>query len=96
MKKTLGSSFILLLALQSCVANSETGEMGPGWLFWVFLGLLLGGVFIGAITSFLRKNKDDNTPSKSEEEIEAYEETLEKKLHKIEDKEEKEKEDKKK
>lgn len=70
----------LIPALQGCVANSQTGQMETGWLFWVFLGLLLGLTFLGALFSLLKKKKPDNTPTKAEQEIEAYEETLEKKL----------------
>ena len=71
---------ILLPVFQGCVANTQTGEMETGWLFWVFLGLLLGGVFIGALTNLLRKKKSDDAPTKAEQEIEAYEKTLENKL----------------
>lgn len=86
MKSKLLYLLVLIPALQGCVANSQTGEMEPGWLFWVFLGLLLGGVFIGALFNFLRKKKQDNQLSKSEQEIEAYEETLNKKLEEEESK----------
>ena len=79
-RKFLYFSFLIPL-LQGCVANDETGRMGPGWLFWVFLGLLLGGVFLGALTNLLRRKKPDDAPTKSEQEIEAYEETLERKLN---------------
>ena len=73
--------FIFTIPLiQGCVANEQTGEMETSWLFWVFLGLLLGGVFLGALTNLLRKKKPDDTPSKSDKEIQAYEETLEHKL----------------
>ena len=54
--------------------------METGWLFWVFLGLLLGGVFIGALTNLLKKKKDEDIPTKAQQEIEAYEETLKNKL----------------
>lgn len=54
--------------------------METGWLFWVFLGLLLGGVFIGALTNLLKKKKDEDSPTKAQQEIEAYEETLKNKL----------------
>ena len=60
-------------------------------LFWVFLGLLLGGVFLGVVVNSFRKRRADNTPTKTEEEIEAYEETLK---HKLEE-ETKEEDDKK-
>lgn len=80
MKQKILYLLIMIPFLQGCVANDQTGEMEPGWLFWVFLGLLLGGVFIGALVNFLRKNKSSDTPSKAEQEIEAYEETLNKKL----------------
>lgn len=82
----------LLPALQGCVANEQTGQMEPGWLFWVFLGLLLGLLFIGALVSFIKKKKPADTPTKAEEEIEAYEETLQNKL----DKESRDKEEDKK
>ena len=72
----------LLPVFQGCVANSQTGQMETGWLFWVFLGLLLGILFIGAMTNFLRKRKPDDAPTKAEQEIEAYEETLQHKLQK--------------
>lgn len=88
--KNLIPTFLLLISLASCVSNQETGQMETGWLFWVFLGLLLGGLFCGAIYNLLRKKKPDNAPTKAEEEIEAYEETLEKKLKEEEDKENKE------
>ena len=78
----------LISLLQGCVANEESGQMEPGWLFWVFLGLLLGGLFIGAIVNLVRKNKSTDPPSKAEQEMEAYEETLRKKLDKESDKEE--------
>lgn len=82
----------LLPALQGCVANEQTGQMEPGWLFWVFLGLLLGLLFIGALVSFIKKKKSADTPTKAEQEIEAYEETLQNKLDKeSRDKEEEEK-----
>lgn len=86
--------FILIPVLQGCVANNQTGEMEPGWLFWVFLGLLLGGIFFGALVNILKKKKPDNTPTKTEQEIEAYEETLENKLNR--NQEGKEEEDKEK
>lgn len=79
---------LLIPVLQGCVVNDETGRMEPGWLFWVFLGLLLGGVFLGALFSFLRKKKNDDAPTKTEQEIEAYEETLQHKLDKNSDKNE--------
>lgn len=88
MKKFIIIFLSLLPIFQSCVANAQTGEMEPGWLFWVFLGLLLGGVFIGFLVNALRKKKLDGTLSKSEEEIEAYEATLEKKLEEEKSKEE--------
>ena len=82
----------LLPALQGCVANEQTGQMEPGWLFWVFLGLLLGLLFIAALVSFIKKKKPADTPTKAEQEIEAYEETLQNKLDKeSRDKEEDEK-----
>ncbi|MCH5241976.1 MAG: hypothetical protein J1F67_06085 [Muribaculaceae bacterium] len=65
---------------QGCVANDQTGQMETGWLFWVFLGLLLGGVFFGALTNLLKRKKPDEEPTKAEKEIEAYEETLQHKL----------------
>lgn len=94
MKKNLLYFLILIPAIQSCVANQQTGEMEPGWLFWLLLGLLLGGIFLGALTNLLRKKKADDAPTKAEQEIEAYEETLENKLKK-ESSEEKDKKDKK-
>ena len=80
MKQKILYYFFLIPALQSCVANEQTGDMETGWLFWVFLGLLLGGLFLGALINLLRKKKPDDTPTKAEQEIEAYEETLKKKL----------------
>lgn len=80
MKRKFLYFFILIPLLQGCVANDQTGQMETGWLFWVFLGLLLGGVFLGALTSLLKKKKPDNEPTKAEKEIEAYEETLQHKL----------------
>ena len=82
----------LTMALSSCVENTETGEMEPGWLFWVFLGLIGLGLICGVIISTVRKKKPDDAPTKYEEEIEAYEETLEKKIEERnkEDKEDKE------
>ena len=81
---------LLIPVLQGCVANQETGQMETGWLFWVFLGLLLGGLFIGALVNLLKKKKPDNTPTKAEQEIEAYEETLKNKLNENSDEKEKE------
>lgn len=95
MKKKYLYLLFLIPALQGCVANSQSGQMEPGWLFWVFLGLLLGVLFIGALTNFLRKRKSDDAPSKAQQEIEAYEETLQHKLEEksgSEDKKDKEKE----
>lgn len=80
MKRKLIYIFLLFPLFQGCVANDQTGQMQTGWLFWVFLGLLLGGVFLGALTNLLRKKKPDDAPTKSEKEIEAYEETLKHKL----------------
>lgn len=88
MKQKFLYLFLLIPILQGCVANSQTGQMEPGWLFWVFLGLLLGGVFIGALASLMRKKKTGNDPSKSEQEIAEYEETLNKKLNEKSDKNE--------
>ncbi|MCH5227159.1 MAG: hypothetical protein J1F16_05000 [Muribaculaceae bacterium] len=82
MKQKLIYLLFIIPMLQGCVENEQTGEMTPGWLFWVFLGLLLGGLFFGAFFKFLRKNKPDDLPTKSEQEIEAYEETLRNKLKK--------------
>ena len=82
--------FILIPLLQGCVANDQTGQMEAGWFFWVLLGILLGGIFFGVIVNSIRKKKPDNTPTKSEQEIEAYEETLKNKL----DKESKDEKDK--
>ena len=87
----------LIPALQGCEANNQSGQIEAGWLFWVFLGLLLGGLFIGALTNFLRKKKPEDAPTKAEQEIEAYEETLQHKLQKeTHSEEQKEKEDKEK
>lgn len=82
---------ILVPVVQGCVQNNETGQMEPGWLFWVFFGVLFGGIFILALVNLLKKKKADDTPTKAEQEIEAYEETLEKKLK---DNSEEEKDDK--
>ena len=71
----------MIPVFQGCVANSQTGQMETGWLFWVFLGLLLGLLFLGALISLLRKKKAEDSPTKAEQEIEAYEETLNKKLN---------------
>lgn len=86
-------SVITFLHLQGCVANEETGQMEPGWLFWVFLGLLLGVLFIGALVNLIRKKKPTDIPSKAEQEMEAYEETLNKKLEKDSEKEDERKKD---
>lgn len=80
MKKIILYSLFFVLVLQGCVANQQSGQMETGWLFWVFLGLLLGGVFIGALTNLLKKKKDEDAPTKAQQEIEAYEETLKNKL----------------
>lgn len=81
MKRKLLYFLITVPLFQGCVANDQTGQMETGWLFWVFLGLLLGGVFLGALTNLLKKNKPEDEPTKSEKEIEAYEETLQHKLN---------------
>lgn len=81
MKSKILYFFILIPLFQGCVANDQTGQMETGWLFWVFFGLLFGGVFLGALTSLLKKKKPDDAPTKTEKEIEAYEETLEHKLN---------------
>lgn len=91
MKNILFYSLFAITVLQSCVANSQTGEMEPGWFFWVFLGLLVGGLFIGAIVSLTRKKKADDSPTKAEQEIEAYEETLNKKVKENSEEEDKDK-----
>lgn len=72
--------------------NDQSDQAGPGWLFWVFLGLLLGLTFIGALVNLLRKKKPDDAPTKAEKEIEAYEETLNKKLEESSEEKDKEKE----
>lgn len=81
MKRKILYFLILIPFFHSCVANDQTGQMETGWLFWVFLGLLLGGLFLGALTNLLKKKKPDDAPTKSEKEIEAYEETLNHKLN---------------
>lgn len=74
--------FIFMLPLiQGCVSNDQNGLMETSWLFWLFLGLLLGGLFVGALTNLLKKKKPEDAPTKSEKEIEAYKETLERKLN---------------
>ena len=65
--------------MTSCVANEQTGEMEPGWLFWVFLGLIGFLLIFGVVYSTIRKKKQDDAPTRYEQEIEAYEETLERK-----------------
>ena len=93
MKRKLIYFLILIPLFQGCVANDQTGQMETGWLFWVFLGLLLGGLFLGALTNLLKKKKPDDAPTKAEKEIEAYEETLKHKLNEdSKDSDEKEKE----
>ena len=80
MKQKLLYLLLIVPALQGCVVNDQTGQMQPGWLFWVFLGLLLGILFIGVLVNTLRKKRSDDAPTKTELEIEAYEEALNKKL----------------
>lgn len=82
MKQKFLYLFLFAPVLQGCVANRQTGEMETTWLFWLFLGLLLGGLFLGAIINILKKKRPDGAPSVAEQEMEAYEETLEKKLEK--------------
>ena len=82
MKNKILYLLFIVPALQGCVANNQGDEVTTGWLFWVFLGLLLGILFIGALVNLLRKKKPEGTPTKAEKQIEAYEETLE---HKIEE-----------
>lgn len=87
MKKLLYYPLIALIPLlQSCVVDPETGQMKAGWLFWVFLGIILGLAFIGVLVSSMRKKKPEDAPSLAEQEMEAYEETLEKKLEESEPK----------
>lgn len=81
-KHNLLYALLLIPVLQGCEANQQTGQMEPGWLFWVFLGLLLGILFIGALANFLKKKRPEGTPTKAEQEMEAYEETLQHKLEK--------------
>ena len=88
MKNKILYILLSLPFLQGCVANEQTGEMEPGWVFWVLLGLLLGGLFIGAIVNYLKKRKSDDSPTKTQQEIEAYEETLKNKLNKNSDEKE--------
>ena len=78
MKQKLLYLLLIVPALQGCVVNDQTGQMQPGWLFWVFLGLLLGILFIGVLVNTLRKKRPDDAPTKTEQEIEAYEEALNK------------------
>ena len=87
-KSILGLSGIVFI-LTSCVENSETGEMEPGWLFWVFLGLIVAGLIFGVIYKSMKKKPDD-APTRYEEEIEAFEQTLEKKEQEQEESEKKE------
>lgn len=79
MKQKLLYLLLIVPVLQGCVVNDQTGQMQPGWLFWVFLGLLLGILFIGVLVNTLRKKRPDDAPTKTELEIEAYEEALNKK-----------------
>ena len=79
MKQKLLYLLLIVPVLQGCVVNDQTGQMQPGWLFWVFLGLLLGILFIGVLVNTLRKKRPDDAPTKTEQEIEAYEEALNKK-----------------
>lgn len=78
-----------ILTMTSCVENTETGEMEPGWLFWVFLGLIGAGLICGVIYKSVKKPKPEDTPTKSEQQIEAYEKTLEKKEEEEEQKDKK-------
>lgn len=81
MKQIFLYLLILIPVLQGCVVNNQTGEMEPGWLFWVFLGILLGGIILAFFINSMRKRKPDDTPTKTEEEIKAYEDALNKKLN---------------
>ena len=69
----------LAILAVSCVANEETGEMEAGWLFWVMLGIIVFCLVAGVMVSTLRKNKNDDSPSRSESQIEGYEKALEEK-----------------
>ena len=73
--------FVMPLALfaTSCVQNETTGEMEAGWLFWVFLGLIAFLLIFGAFVGVRRKNKNNDGKDSLTRQIDAYEETLEKK-----------------
>ena len=79
--------YILLLSLpflfSGCVENQNTGEMEPTWLFWVFLGLIVAGLIFGVIISSIRgriKGTDVNDSEDiTQQQIEEYEKTLERK-----------------
>ena len=81
MKQKFFYWLVLIPVMQGCVVNDQTGQMEPGWLFWVFLGLLLGGIFLGVLINSIKKKKPDNAPTKVEKEIEDYEEALKNKLN---------------
>ena len=80
MKKIIASFITLSLLFVSCKQNESTGEMEPSWVFWVLLGLIALGLIFGVISnSIRRKGNGDDKPDKTAEEIQKYEETLNKK-----------------
>ena len=82
MNKTAISLLLLSSLVISCARNEATGEMEPKWVFWVLLGLIALGLIFGVVSNSMKRKKgdgSDETPSKTEQEIEKYEETLHKK-----------------
>lgn len=82
MKKSLLYILPLALLTTSCVQNETTGQYEPTWLFWVFLGVIVLGMVAGVIGSSIRSKRSSDEfpkPNHTEEQIEKYEETLEKK-----------------
>ena len=80
----------LLFLATSCVQNETTGEMEPGWLFWVFLGFIIFLLIFGVMSASIRsRKKRSQGDSKTEKEIRNYEKTLHRKENKSENKEDK-------
>lgn len=72
-----------LLFLAACKENKATGEMEPSWLFWVFLGLIAFGLIAGVFTARRKTSEKDSVElDKTEQQIQKFEDTLERKAEK--------------